>query len=206
LFANADTFRHIVESLKIKSSELAEKSARSNDHFNNVIDLSKEDLELLRSIPSRLPVDDKNYLQVVSGFGIRINPFHKGMYEHPGVDIVAARGTTVFATGGGRVSRVNKTYVEAGYGNYIEINHGHGFVTRYAHLEEMHVRLGQIITKGAIIGSVGNSGGSIAPHLHYEVIRDGENVDPVHFMIEGMTSGQHREMSVLAKKQNQSLD
>jgi murein DD-endopeptidase MepM/ murein hydrolase activator NlpD len=88
----------------------------------------------------------------------------------------------------------------------VEIDHGHGFVTRYAHMEETSVRVGQKINKGFAIGTVGNSGGSIAPHIHYEIIRDGDNVDPVHFMIEGINSAEHRAMSVLAKKQNQSLD
>lgn len=206
LFADAEGFLHIVESLKSRSTELAEKSARTNQRFSTAIDLSTKNLELLREVPSRLPIDDEHYMQLASGFGTRINPFHKGLYEHPGVDLVAPRGTTVFATGSGTVIRVNKSYVEAGYGNYIEINHGHGFITRYAHMEETSVRVGQKVNKGAPIGTIGNSGGSIAPHVHYEIIRDGENVDPIHFMIEGINSAQHREMSVLAKKQNQSLD
>lgn len=206
LFADAEGFQHIVESLKARSSQLAEKSARTNDYFGSAIKLSSKNLELLRAIPSRLPVDTEHHMQIASGFGSRINPFHKGLHDHPGVDLVAPRGTTVYATGSGTVIRVNKSYVEAGYGNYIEIDHGHGFVTRYAHLESTSVRQGQKVTKGSPIGTVGNSGGSIAPHIHYEVIRDGENVDPIHFMIEGINSAEHRAMSVLAKKQNQSLD
>lgn len=206
LFADAEAFVQIVESLKTTSTELAERSARSNKYFGSVIDLSSDDLDLLRAIPSRLPVSGEHHKQLASGFGSRVNPFHKGLHDHDGVDIVAPRGTTVYATGSGTVIRVNKSYVEAGYGNYIEIDHGHGFVTRYAHMEETSVRAGQKITKGSVIGTVGNSGGSIAPHIHYEVIRDGENVDPIHFMIEGINSAEHRAMSVLAKRQNQSLD
>jgi murein DD-endopeptidase MepM/ murein hydrolase activator NlpD len=206
LFANAEGFLHIVESLKTKSSQLAEKSARTNEYFGSAIELSSQNLALLRSIPSRLPLEGELHTQLASGFGARINPFHKGLHDHPGVDLVAPRGTPVFATGSGTVTRINKSYLEAGYGNYIEINHGHGFVTRYAHLEETSVRVGQKVNKGFLIGTVGNTGGSIAPHIHYEVIRDGDNVDPIHFMIEGINSAEHRTMSVLAKKQNQSLD
>jgi murein DD-endopeptidase MepM/ murein hydrolase activator NlpD len=206
LFADADGFLHIVESLKTKSSELAETSARTNEYFGSAIELSSQNLELLRAMPSRSPLDNEHHMQLASGFGTRINPFHKGLHDHPGVDLVAPRGTTVHATGSGTVVRVNKSYVEAGYGNYIDIDHGHGFVTRYAHLEETSVRLGQKVNKGSAIGTVGNSGGSIAPHIHYEIIRDGDNVDPIHFMIEGINSAEHRAMSVLAKKQNQSLD
>jgi murein DD-endopeptidase MepM/ murein hydrolase activator NlpD len=205
LFADADSFRKMLESLKVKSTILAKKSSGTNAYFNNH-QLSKEDAELIQKLPSRLPVDNHSEVQFASGFGTRVNPFHKGLYHHTGADFVAPRGTTVFATGPGRTVDVTRSSLEAGFGNYIVIDHGHGFKTRYAHLEQITVREGQVIEKGSAIGSVGSSGGSVAPHIHYEVIRDGENVDPVQFMIEGLTSAEFKSLTVRAKKQNQSLD
>jgi murein DD-endopeptidase MepM/ murein hydrolase activator NlpD len=206
LFADAEAFQKVLESLKTKSSVLAKKSAGTNAYFGNHIQLSKEERELIQQLPSRLPLDNQFEAQFASGFGTRINPFHKGLYNHMGVDLVAPRGTIVFATGPGRVTAVKRSNLEAGYGNFIEIDHGHGFKSRYAHLEEIAVHQGQTVEKGFEIGTVGNSGGSIAPHIHYEVIREGENVDPVHFMIEGLTSAAYKSLMVRSKKQNQSLD
>jgi murein DD-endopeptidase MepM/ murein hydrolase activator NlpD len=206
LFADAEAFQKVLESLKSKSSVLARKSAGTNAYFGDHIQLSKEDIELIQRMPSRLPLDNQFEAQFASGFGTRINPFHKGLYSHMGVDFIAPRGTTVFATGPGRVTDIKRSNLEAGYGNFIEIDHGNGFRSRYAHLEAINVREGQVVEKGFEIGTVGNSGGSIAPHIHYEVIREGENVDPVHFMIEGLTSAAYKSLTVRSKKQNQSLD
>lgn len=206
LFADASGFQEAINALKTKSSVLAEKSASTNANYSNTLHLSKKDIELMQSLPSLLPVDNTYLDQLASGFGTRINPFHKGLHQHLGIDFVAPRGTNVQATGRGKVIEVRRNNLQAGYGTYIEIDHGHGFITRYAHLEEVFVRAGQRIEKGFTLGTVGSSGGSVAPHVHYEVIRDGDNVDPVHFMIEGLSSADHRKISVRAKKQNQSLD
>ena len=94
----------------------------------------------------------------------------------------------------------------AGFGNYIEIDHGFGYITRYAHLEEITVRNGQHISAGQVIGTSGTSGGTIAPHLHYEVIRNGKNLDPVNFMLEGLNSFNYHQLMEVSKKVNQSLD
>jgi murein DD-endopeptidase MepM/ murein hydrolase activator NlpD len=143
---------------------------------------------------------------LVSGFGTRINPFHKGKYKHPGIDFAAPRGTAVVAAAGGRVIDINKSDLQAGYGNSVDIDHGHGFITRYAHLETITVKQGERVAKKVVIGTVGNSGGSIAPHLHYEVIYEGEPVNPLKYMIEGLNSYDYSRLNALNNKQNQSLD
>jgi murein DD-endopeptidase MepM/ murein hydrolase activator NlpD len=206
LLADASGFRDLLDVLKTRSEQLRTLSSNTNQVFANTIHISKEQLETLQSIPSIQPVNNQNLDLLVSGFGERINPFHKGNYHHPGVDFAAARGTEVFAAAAGRVINVNRTSLQAGYGNYIDIDHGHGFVTRYAHLDEVKVHRGQKISKGIVIGTVGSSGGSIAPHLHYEIIRDGEQVDPAPYMMEGLSSEQHTILLKLSIKQNQSLD
>jgi murein DD-endopeptidase MepM/ murein hydrolase activator NlpD len=198
--------QHIIDELKAKSTALAEKSSSTNAQFGQRFNLSQKEIAMLQAMPSLMPVSEKYSDFLASGFGKRIHPFHKGLYHHPGIDIVAPRGTDVRATGAGEVVGVHNSKLEAGYGNYVDIDHGHGFVTRYAHLEEIRVRYGQHIDKGATLGTVGSSGGSVAPHVHYEVIRDGENTDPVHFMIEQLSSADYKKLTALAKKQNQSLD
>ncbi|MDQ2657797.1 MAG: M23 family metallopeptidase, partial [Bacteroidota bacterium] len=141
-----------------------------------------------------------------SGFGMRVNPFHKGLYKHLGVDIAMPRGTPVLATATGKVVQLKRSDLQAGYGNYLEVDHGNGVVTRYAHLEDILVRFGARVTKGDTIGTVGTSGGSVAPHMHYEILRDGENVDPVHYMVQGLSATQHQLLTTMSHKQNQSLD
>jgi murein DD-endopeptidase MepM/ murein hydrolase activator NlpD len=206
LLADASGFRELLRVVKTKSEILTAKSSRSNRSFGNTIHISNEQLEILQSIPSIQPVNNPQLDLLVSGFGQRINPFHKGNYEHPGVDFAAARGTEVLAAASGRVINVNRSSLQAGYGNYIDVDHGHGFVTRYAHLEDIKVHRGQKVAKGVTIGTIGNSGGSIMPHLHYEIIRDGEQVNPTPYMMEGLTSEQHNTLRKLSVKQNQSLD
>src|SRR5688572_18524368 len=191
LLADASGFEGLLDLLKTKSELLKAKSSRTNEVFGNTIHISGEQLEILQSIPSIQPVNNPQLDLLVSGCGKRINPFHKGNYQHPGADFAAARGTEVFATATGRVININRTSLQAGYGNYIDLDHGHGFVTRYAHLEDINVHRGQKVDKGFVIGTVGNSGGSIAPHLHYEIIRAGEQVNPAPYMMEGLTSEQH---------------
>jgi len=206
LLADASGFEGLLDLLKTKSELLKAKSSRTNEVFGNTIHISDEQLEILQSIPSLQPVNNPQLDLLVSGYGKRINPFHKGNYQHPGADFAAARGTEVFATATGRVININRTSLQAGYGNYIDLDHGHGFVTRYAHLEDINVHRGQKVDKGFVIGTVGNSGGSIAPHLHYEIIRAGEQVNPAPYMMEGLTSEQHNTLLKLSAKQNQSLD
>jgi len=206
LQADAAQSQEIIHTLKAKSAALAEKSARSNAAFGRQFNLRKKDIDMLQAMPSLMPVSEKYSDYLASGFGTRIHPFHKGLFHHPGIDFVAPRGTEVRATGAGEVIAVHNSKLEAGYGNYVEIDHGHGFVTRYAHLEEIRVRYGQHVDKESVLGTVGSSGGSVAPHVHYEIMRDGENTDPVHFMIERLSSADYKKLTALAKKQNQSLD
>jgi murein DD-endopeptidase MepM/ murein hydrolase activator NlpD len=204
LLANTSEFRAFLDNLETKSKTLASKTAASNgttDHFMN-----NDALGLLEASPSLSPIQGLTAEQLTSGFGDRVNPFHKGTYHHTGIDVTFPRGTVVVAGGTGTVTSVKRSALQAGYGNAIEIDHGHGFVTRYAHLEEITVRVGQKIEKGMQIGTVGNSGGSIAPHLHYEILIKGQPVNPVLYMIEGFTPAQYSVMLQKSKQQNQSLD
>jgi murein DD-endopeptidase MepM/ murein hydrolase activator NlpD len=206
LLADPKGFRNAAELIDQQSSAMLKQSSGTNSFFGDNLSLPKERAINFGSMPTLQPIQPWNYEKVISGTGMRINPFHKGLYEHYGIDIAVVRGTPVIATGAGRILEAKRSNLQAGYGNYIDVDHGQGFITRYAHLEEINVRAGQQIDKGFIIGSVGSSGGSIAPHLHYEIIRDGKNEDPINYMIEALSSEEHFQMKLLSEKQNQSLD
>jgi murein DD-endopeptidase MepM/ murein hydrolase activator NlpD len=206
LLADGAAFHSWLTFLSDKSNQLRYKTSQHKEVLHDALHLDKVNVELLMKLPSIQPVENESMDKLVSGFGQRINPFHKGMYPHPGVDFAAARGANVFVTGHGVVAEVRRSQVEAGYGNYIEVDHGHGIVTRYAHLQDILVKTGQRVTKGMTIGTVGSSGGSTAPHVHYEVIRDGEPVDPCLYFLEGLNSSEYALLLQRSRKQNQSLD
>ena len=206
LLADPDSFRKIVSSIKETSHELVRESTRSNIYFLNAVSFEKEDLDLIHCLPTLQPIQSWQPEMLISGFGMRVNPFHKGLYEHVGIDIARPRGTPVIATASGIVKEVKRSDLQAGYGNYVEVDHGKGLMTRYAHLEDIAVAFGKKLRKGDVIGTVGSSGGSVAPHLHYEIIRDGENVDPIYYMIEGLSSEAHHHLTFMSHQQNQSLD
>lgn len=206
LLADASDFRSTVSAIGEKSEGLLHQSGITTSYFSAKLSMDLKDAERIYAMPTLPPVAALTADNLVSGFGMRINPFHKGMYEHPGIDIASPRGTEVFATATGTIVELKKSDVQAGYGSFIDIDHGHGFVTRYAHLESINVKIGQRVKKGTVVGTVGSTGGSVAPHLHYEVLRKGKPVDPVHFMIEGVTSYNYEVLKSTSQKQNQSLD
>jgi murein DD-endopeptidase MepM/ murein hydrolase activator NlpD len=206
LIAEAGDFNEIINDLDNRFNDLYKSAKISNQFFHAEASVKKEDLSSLFTIPSIIPIENFDLSKLVSGFGTRINPFHKGHYHHDGVDIASPRGTSVLSAGHGRVIMTKRSDLLAGFGNYIEIDHGHGVISRYSHLEDIHVHIGQKIKKGQVIGNVGSSGGSIAPHLHYEVILDEVNIDPIKFFAEGIDAGEFKELAIKSKTQNQSLD
>lgn len=181
---------------------------RSDDHsMKEIIRLIHENDAKLQALPAIQPIANNNLNQLASGYGMRINPFHKARVMHFGVDFAAPRGENVVATGNGKVITVKKSNtLQTGYGNYVEIDHGYGYITKYAHLEDIKVKEGQKVERGQMIATVGSSGGSIAPHVHYEIIRDKKKIDPLHFFINGISDHDFRELRKLAVQENQALD
>ena len=141
---------------------------------------------------------------MASGFGPRIDPIYKTKKFHAGMDFSAKTGTPIYATGNGKVIRVRKS--RKGYGNHVKIDHGYGYVTLYAHMQKYIVKKGQKVKRGEVIGYVGNTGKSVAPHLHYEVHKNGKKVNPVNFFYNDLTSEEYEKMIILSSQNNQSFD
>lgn len=206
LMASTSSFRKHLEALQRQSATVAHEATGSNVRFAKTLSLDNTQLNTLTVLPVMAPVENLDPSTILSGFGMRINPFHKALHHHPGIDIALPRGTNVIATASGTVKTVKRSELQAGYGNYIEIDHGNEVITRYSHLEDITVKAGQKILRGSIIGLSGNSGGSVAPHLHYEIIRNGINVDPIHYFISDVSAEDYATMHVVSRSENQSLD
>ncbi|MEP2771944.1 MAG: M23 family metallopeptidase [Fulvivirga sp.] len=190
-----------------KIDKLKKKARIQNQSFDEIMHLAKEKEGLLSSLPAIQPIPNPELTRLSSGYGMRINPFHKGRVKHEGIDFAAPRGTPVYATGNGEVTftKDNST-LETGYGNYIEIDHGFGYVTKYAHLDGLNVSIGDQVKRGQVIGYVGSTGGSVAPHVHYEVIKDNKKIDPINFLIQKLNDQEYNQLVTLANRENQSLD
>lgn len=206
LVADPEQFMKTIKDLEASYQSSYAKAAVGNDHYMRYASVSRRDLAQIKNFPGALPVPDADPSMLVSGFGTRINPWHKARYHHDGVDFAGVRGSAVLATGDGTVILVKKSDLPAGYGSYIEIDHGYGYVTRYTHLGDLKVNTGQKVKKGHTIAIMGMSGGSIAPHVHYEVLKDGHQIDPMKVLVEGLGADQFNLMVKAASQPNQSLD
>lgn len=171
--------------------------------YDEIIALAKRKEEMLASIPAIQPVSNKELKRLASGFGMRIHPIYKVKKMHTGVDFSAPMGTPIYATGDGVIKVASKGY--SGYGNQVEVDHGFGYVTKYAHMKKFIVKQGQKVKRGELIGYLGSSGTSTAPHLHYEVIKNGSKVNPVHYFFNDLDSEQYEQILKLASIENQSL-
>lgn len=172
--------------------------------LDEILKLAKEKEKLLVAIPAIQPVKNENLKAMASGFGYRSDPFTKIRKFHAGMDFSAKTGTPIYATGDGVVERADNT--ASGYGNHIVIRHGFGYETLYGHLSKYKVRAGQRVKRGDVIGYVGSTGRSEAPHLHYEVHKNGEVVNPLNFYYGNISAAEYAAISKLANQENQSLD
>ncbi|OQD41859.1 MULTISPECIES: M23 family metallopeptidase [Flavobacteriaceae] len=166
--------------------------------------LAEEKEKLLAAIPAIQPVRNEDLTRMASGFGWRTDPFLKTRKKHWGMDFTAPRGTPIFASGDGKISRADNN--SSGYGKHIRIEHGHGYMSLYAHLSKYNVTPGQKVKRGDLIGFVGNTGRSEAPHLHYEVWKDGERINPINFYYGSLSPEEFESMLKFATQENQSLD
>ena len=171
--------------------------------FDDVVEMCKQHDEMLRCIPAIQPVANKDLKRTASGYGRRIDPIYGTTRFHEGMDFAANPGTEVYATGDGTVIEVGW---QTGYGNTIVIDHGFGYVTRYAHLQAFRTQRGKKVVRGEVIGEVGNTGKSTGPHLHYEVHVKGQVVNPVNYYFMDLSAEDYDRMIQLAANHGKVLD
>ena len=172
--------------------------------LDEVAKLATDKEKFLATIPAIQPVNNENLTRMASGYGYRTDPFTKVRKFHYGMDFTAPRGTPVYATGDGVVSRADNR--ATGYGNHITIDHGYGYVSLYAHLYKYNVRPNQKVKRGDLIGFIGSTGRSEAPHLHYEIFKDGERINPINFYYGNLSPLEFAKLLEKAQLENQSLD
>jgi len=168
-----------------RSKELLSQFRMQTKMMSELREKVNEKSEQLRYLPAIQPIENDNLTHTAAGFGWRIHPiFYRTKRFHDGMDFTAPVGTPVRATGNGVVAETKRTGAQ---GLKVIIDHGYGFKTLYAHLDEYTVRTGQKVQRGEIIGSVGTTGMSTAPHLHYEVHKNGKPVNPIHYFFNDLT-------------------
>ncbi len=175
-----------------------------SNSFDEIESLTKRKEEMIRCIPAIQPISNKDLRRTASGYGWRIDPIYKIRRFHQGLDFSAPTGTDIFSTGEGIVKSV--TVSPTGYGKHIEVDHGFGYSTLYAHMDGFNVKPGQRVNRGDIIGYVGDTGKSTAPHLHYEVRIKGNAVDPAHYFFQDLTPEQYEKMIQISSNSNQTFD
>lgn len=197
--ANADLVVNTTQKMDMLDRQLYIQS----QSFDEVVKLCKENDEKLKCIPAIQPVANKDLKYTASGYGLRIDPIYNTTKFHEGMDFSANIGTPVYATGNGVVTKAGW---QSGYGKIIKIDHGYGYETWYAHLNDMDVRVGQKVVRGQVIGEVGNTGKSTGPHLHYEVHVKGRVVNPVNYYFMDLNADDYDKMIQMAANHGKVYD
>ncbi len=195
----------VVDIIKYSEKRFSALHGMSEDidtEFEKIFSLMSSDT--LELPPLNSPVSGFSVNTVGASIGERINPFYKVKVMHNGLDIVVPAGTPVIASADGVVSSVVRS--KKGLGNVVEISHGGGYFTKYAHLSDIKVLRGRKVTKGALLGKVGISGNAFVPHLHYEVRRDSLVLDPVNCFFGSVTPEDYGYMLLLSASAGQSMD
>ncbi len=197
----------LLAEVKARADKLKRQLVLQSKSLDEIEAMAREKAKMLASIPSIKPVrEDKlrHDIRVLSGFGYRIHPIYKVRKLHTGIDFSAPRGTPIQATGDGVVVAVKHS--NRGYGKHVIIDHGYGYKTLYGHMSRIDVKVGQKVKKGQQIGLIGSTGTSTAPHCHYEVWYKGKKVNPIDYVMDGLTPEEYAELVRQASKANQSFD
>ena len=187
-----------------KLDQVAGRAYVQSKSFDDVVEMARDKEKMLASIPAIQPVSNKDLKRLASGFGYRIHPIYKVRKMHWGMDFTAPTGTPIYATGDGVVS--TRTNSRGGYGNHVVIDHGYGYETMYAHMSKFNVSRGQRVKRGDIIGYVGSTGRSTGPHLHYEVMKDGEKINPANYFFNDLSPEEYEMVLEYSSHSNQSFD
>ncbi len=193
----------LIETAK-KLDNIASELYVQSKSFDEVFEMARNKEMMLSCIPAIQPVSNKELKRLSSYYGYRIDPIYKIRKFHSGVDFSAPQGTPIYSSGSGVVTKIRKS--RRGYGNTVTIDHGFGYETFYAHINEFKVKKGDKVTRGQIIATVGNTGKSTAPHLHYEVRKNNRKVNPIYYFFNDLTPDEFETILTLSKIPNQSLD
>ena len=189
-----------LKEIQLKTTMLTQRMQIQLASYQQLWKLAQEKEAIRTSIPAISPVKNPT---VVSGFGMRYHPVYKILRMHTGIDIIGKKGTPIYATADGVVVTNPEGY--SGYGITVVLNHGRGYETLYAHLSRANAKIGQKVKRGEVIGYMGSTGLSIGVHLHYEVIKNGEKVNPIHYFYGDLTPKEYNEILRQASEVNQAL-
>ncbi len=199
------THQDYVIAMKERINSISSSIVGQSESFDELIKLALNKEKMLQSVPSIVPIGDKELTRLSSTFGIRNDPIYNVPKMHSGLDFTAPTGSKIYATGDGIIETME--YSSGGYGNHIVINHGFGYKSHYAHLSKFETKLNRKVKRGELIGRVGSTGKSTAPHLHYEVIKNGNKIDPINFFFTDLTPEQYSQLIEKAKNMGgSSLD
>ena len=199
-FNNSDMIIGATQRLDIVQKQMVIQSKS----LDEITKLAEEKEKLLAAIPAIQPVRNEDLTRMASGYGWRSDPFTKARKMHWGMDFTAPKGSPIYASGDGTIKRADNK--SSGYGKHIRVDHGYGYITLYAHMSNYNVKVGQKVKRGDLIGFVGSTGRSQAPHLHYEVFKDGQRINPINFYYGSLSAEEFENMLQYAQQENQSLD
>lgn len=198
-FDNTDMITGVTKGLDILSKQITVQS-RSLDE---IVILAKEKEQMLSAIPAIKPIKDEDQTRMASGYGMRMHPILKYRKMHKGMDFTAPTGTPIYASGNGKVVKAHRSST---FGNVVYIEHGYGYKTIYAHMSKIATRKGKKVKRGDLIGYVGNTGRSAAPHLHYEVHKNDRAVNPIYYYYGDLKPEEFLKMQKASQQQGQSYD
>ncbi len=199
---------------EVKSISLLEKNYQRIEKLSNQLDVELQSYQELATLlekkikswaarPAIQPIDNRQLDRLYLTYGPRFHPIHQVWRPHKGLDFVATPGTPVYATGDGKIG---VAHYSSTFGNVIYLEHGYGYETRYAHLSKFNVVPGQRVKRGEIIGYVGNTGDSVAPHLHYEVLFHNDQINPINFFQRDLSNKEYGRLIEKSAKNIQILD
>ncbi|MBN1952438.1 MAG: M23 family metallopeptidase [Bacteroidales bacterium] len=194
----------LVINIKSRLDKISNKIYVQSKSYDEIMELAKNKEAMLASIPAIQPISNKDLKRTASGWGYRIHPIYKIRKFHYGMDFTAPRGAEIYATGDGVIESLTSS--KRGYGNKIILNHGYGYKTLYAHCDRFNAEQGQQVKRGDVIGYVGSSGLSTAPHLHYEVLINGKQVNPIDYYHEDLNPEEYERMIEISLSSGQTFD
>lgn len=199
-YLNSDQVVNVARKLDILASQLYYQSVS----YDELFEMARNKEDMLACIPAILPLKETEISYISSYFGQRPDPIYKVEKFHSGIDFSAQLGTETYATGDGVVIEVESS--QWGYGNLVVIDHGYGYKTRYAHLQKAAVRKGQKVKRGQRIGYIGNTGKTTGVHLHYEVLKNDVQIDPINFFYNDLTPDEYEQILLQSTLPTQTMD